>query len=96
MHSGTFSAIKHSVLYAGFVRRNAHFSAKRVQLAHKVSLSRAADSRVAGHIAASVKIYCKNHRVKSHSGTGESRLNPCVTRSDNRNVAFSRVIVHTK
>ena len=56
MHRGALAAVEHTVLNAGRIRRPGHLSAQCIDLSNEVSLGRAADGRIARHIAYSVQI----------------------------------------
>ena len=51
--------IQHTVLDTGLIRRLGHLTAESVQLPDQMALSRAADGRVAGHVAHTVQIHGK-------------------------------------
>ena len=56
MHRRALAAVEHTVLNAGRIRRPGHLSAQCIDLSNEVSLGRAADGRIARHIAYSVQI----------------------------------------
>ena len=60
------SEVQHPVLDAAAVRRFGHFAAQRVELTHQMSLSRAADGGVAGHVADRVEIDREDDGRKAH------------------------------
>ena len=88
----TLAEVQHPVLDAGFVGRFRHLAAEGVELPHQVSLSRAADGGIAGHVAHAVEIYREAHGIKSKARGGKGRLDAGVSRADDRHVACSRVI----
>ncbi|MPN32639.1 hypothetical protein SDC9_180119 [bioreactor metagenome] len=49
MNGGALTRIEHTHLNQRVVRRQSHLAAQRVNLAHKMTLARAADGRIAGH-----------------------------------------------
>ena len=53
---GALAPVQNPVLDAGLVRRPAHLAPQGVQLPHQVALARAADGRVAGHVAHRVQV----------------------------------------
>ena len=92
MDGGALAQIQHTVLDAGLVRRSGHLAAQGVQLPDQMALPRAADGRVAGHVAHAVQIHGKAHRVKAQARRGQGGLDPGVARADDGNIAFSRII----
>ena len=51
VYGGAFAAVQHPALQVGGVRGNAHQPAQGIDLADEMALGRAADGRIAGHIA---------------------------------------------
>ena len=64
VHGGTFAPVEHPALQKGGVRPQAHQAAQGVHLPHQMPLGRAADGRVAGHVAD--KVQCQGE----HGGFG--------------------------
>ena len=95
MNGRTLAEVQHPVLDAAAVRRLCHLAAQRVQLAHEMSFSRAADCRVAGHVAHRVEIDRKDDRAQPHSGAGKPRFDSRVPRADHCHIIASRRIIHT-
>ena len=93
VYGRALAEIEHPVLDAGFVRRARHLAAERVQLSHKVPLAGAADCGIAGHIAHAVHVHGEAHRVKPQPCRGKRRLDPGVSRPDDRDITFSRIVV---
>ena len=56
MDSRALAAVEQTVLDAGRIRRTAHFTAQCVNFTHQMSLCRAANGRIAWHIANSIQI----------------------------------------
>jgi hypothetical protein len=94
MDRGALAEIEHAVLYAGAVRRAAHFAAEGVQLAHEMALARAAYGGIAGHVPDGVEIYGKDNGVHAHARGGEGGLDTRVARSDNGYVTDSGIKRH--
>ena len=94
VHRRTFAAVEHPVLDAGLIGRTRHLAAERVELAHKMSLARAADGGVAGHIADGIHIDGKADGVQPQPGGGQRGLNARVPRTDDGDVTASGVITH--
>ena len=59
-----------------------------------MSLARAADSRVAGHIADGVKVDGKHHRAQTEPCGSQSRFNSGMTRADHGDVILTGKILH--
>ena len=92
VHRRAFAKVEHAALYHHFVRRFAHFSAKGVNFAHKVTLCRAADGRVTGHIGNFIKIKRKQTGFCPKAGGGKSRFDSGMACSHYCNIIFSRKI----
>ena len=96
-YGGAFAPVQHPVLDAGLVCGLGHFAAQRVQLPHQMTLSRAADGRVAGHVAHCVQIDGKAHRLQSQPCRRQRRLDAGVPRADDGNIKLSRnKLFHTR
>lgn len=75
MDRWAFSPVQHPVLNAAGVRRPAHFAAQCVQLPDQMTLSRAANGGVAGHVANGVQIDGKNDSVHPQPRRRQGRFN---------------------
>ena len=94
VHGRALAAVEHPVLDAGLIGRARHLAAERVELAHKMSLARAADGGVAGHVADGIHIDGKADGVQPEPGGGQRGLNARVPRTDDGDVTASGVITH--
>ena len=83
--------VERAALQGHFIRRAAHLAAQRVDLEDKVSLARAADGRIAGHVAHRVQIDREQHGVKAEARAGQRGLDARVSRADDPDV---RCILH--
>ena len=86
VHGGALAEVQRAALQRDFVRRLAHFTAQRVDLKDKVSLARAADGRIAGHVAHGVQIDREQHGVKPEARAGKRGFNARVPRADDPDV----------
>ena len=86
--------VEHAVLDAGLVGRTAHLAPQGVQLPHQVALARAADGRVAGHIAHRVQVDGEADGAHAHTGGGQGRLDARVAGADDGDIEFSGGIRH--
>ena len=86
MHRRALAEVQHTVLNAGLVRGLGHFAAQRVQLPHQMTLSRAADGRVAGHISHRVQTDGQAHGLHAHPRRRQRRLDSGVSRAYHRHV----------
>ena len=57
-----------------------------------MSLARAADGGVAGHVADAVEVHGEAHRVKPQTRRGQRGLYPGVARADNGYITFSGIV----
>ena len=94
VHGRTLAAVQHPVLDTAFIRRAAHFTAECVNFAHQMTFGRAADCRVAGHIAHRIQIDRKAHRAQTEPGGGKCRFNPCVPGADHGNIIICNMMIH--
>ena len=94
-HGGALAAVQKAILDAGAVGGLCHLAAERVQLAHKMALTRAADGGIAGHIADRVQIDRKHDGLQPHPRAGQSGLDPGVARADHGHVVPASVKFHT-
>ena len=88
---GALAPVQHPVLDARLVRRPRHLAAQRVQLPHQMPLARAADGRVAGHVAHRVQADRQAYRLHAHPRRRQRRLDARVTGADHRHVIASAV-----
>ena len=86
MYRRPFPTVEHTVLNAGRVGRARHLSTQRVNLAHQLSLCRAADRRIAGHIANRVQVDRKAGGLHAKARRGQRGFNPRMPRPDHGNV----------
>ena len=91
---GTLASVEHTILDAAGVGGTRHLPAQGVQLADEMSLARAADGGIAGHIAHGIQIDGKNHRFQPEPGSGKPCLNARVPRADHGNIISSCGISH--
>ena len=90
MHRRPLAPVEHPVLDAGRVCRLAHLAAQSVQLPDQMTLARAADGRVAGHIAHGVQINGEDDRLQPHPCRRQRRLDAGVSGADDSYIKFSR------
>ncbi len=93
VYGRALAPVQHTVLYAGLVRGNRHFSAQSVQLTDEMALSRASDGRVAGHVANHVQMEGEANRINAEARRSQRGLNTRVARADDGNITFSCIIV---
>ena len=86
VYGRAFAAVEHAVLDAGRVGRPPHLAAQRIDLTHKVALGRAADGRVAGHVADRVQIDGKAQGTQPQARAGQRGLDARVPRANDGNV----------
>ena len=94
MHRRTLSPVEHTALDKTGVGGFTHFSAESVNLADKVSLSRAADRGIAGHIRDIVQRNCKHDGFRTQPRRRKSRLHTRVSRADHGNVVAVYIMTH--
>ena len=92
MDCWAFSPVQHPVLNAAGVRRPAHFAAQCVQLPDQVSLSRAANGGVAGHVANGVQIDGKNDSFHSQPRSRQGRFNSSMPGAHDRHIIGASTI----
>ena len=85
-HGGALAAVQKAILDAGAVGGLCHLAAERVQLAHKMALTRAADGGVAGHEGDGIQIEREQQRIQPHSCTGQRRFTARMARADDGNI----------
>ena len=86
MHGGAFAGVEHARLDERIVDGAAHFAAERVNFAHQMSLTRAADGGVAGHEGDGIQIEREQQRIQPHSCTGQRRFTARMARTDDDNI----------
>ena len=96
VHGRALAAVEHAVLDAAGVRRAAHLAAEGVELAHEMAFARAADGRVAGHVAHGVQIDREHDGLQSQPRGRETGFDPGVARADDGNVIISCKIAHLR
>ena len=96
VHGRALAAVEHAVLDAAGVRRAAHLAAEGVELADEMALARAADGRVAGHVAHGVQIDREHDGLQPQPRGRKTGLDPGVARADDGNVIISCKIAHLR
>ena len=86
VHRRAFATVEHAVLDTGRVGRARHLTAQRVDLAHQMPLRRAADRRIARHVADRIQIDRKAGRMHPEPRRGERSFNARVPRADYNDV----------
>ena len=94
VNSRTLSPVEHARLQKARVGCLAHLAAERVQLTDKVSLSSAADGRIARAVADRVHIDRKNSRVTAEPRGSQGGLDAGMSCADNGNIIFSCKVCH--
>ena len=89
----SLAEVQHAGLDEVLVRRNGHFAAEGVDLPDEVSFGRAADGRVAGHVAHPVSRDGEDRGLTPEACRCEPRLNAGVACADDGNVIMSGVIL---
>ncbi len=89
VYGRAFAAVEHPALQVGRIRSNAHQPAQCIDLPDKMSLGRAADGRVAGHIADKIQRQCKHRRLCPDLCRRMGRFNPRVPRANDNDVIGS-------
>ena len=96
-HGGALAAVQKAILDAGAVGGLCHLAAERVQLAHKMALTRAADGGVAGHIAHRVKVDGETDRFLPQPRACERGFNAGMARADDGDVVVAgKKFVHRR
>jgi hypothetical protein len=85
-HRRALSAVQQAELDAGFVRRQAHDTTKRVDLPHEVALAEATDRRVAGHHADSRSTTASQGPSRASTRSGAGGLHPGMATADHDHV----------
>ena len=96
VHGRALAAVEHAVLDAAGVRRAAHLAAEGVELADEMALARAADGRVAGHVAHGVQIDREHDGLQPQPRGCEAGFDPGMARADDGNVIISCKIAHLR
>ena len=86
MDRRAFAAVEHAILNTSRIGSPRHFTAQRINLAHQMAFCRAADSRIARHVADRVQIDGKTSGFHSKARGGKRRLNARVSRADHDNI----------
>ena len=79
MHRRALAEIERAGLECDQVCRASHLTAERVDLVDEMTLARAADRGIAGHIRDRFKRHREEHRVRTRSRRRESRLDSRVS-----------------
>ena len=91
---GAFAGVEHADLQKVGVGGDAHLTAERVYLAHKMSLGGAADRGIARHKGDRVQRQRDDEGLVSCARKGEARLNSGVSRTDNYRVINCVELLH--
>ena len=94
-HRRALATAQHTVLDRRCVRNAAHLAPQNVQLPYQLALARAADGRVAGHVAHAVQIDGKAHRPCTQARRGQRGLASRVPRTDDGNIKFPGLKIHS-
>ena len=86
VHGGAFAPVEHAALQVGGVGGQAHQPAHRVDLAHQVALGRAADGRVARHVADKVQRQREHGGARAQHGGRMRGLDAGMPRADDDDV----------
>ena len=87
-----FRQVEHAALQHHAVGRAPHFAAQRVDLKDQMSLAAAPDGRVAGHVPHQIERQGEQRRFRPQPRAGQRRLQPRVSRADDRDVVGFRRI----
>ena len=71
--------------------RATHFAAQSINLVNKVTLGGSADRGVAGHVGDRLQGHCKENGVHTEPSRRQSRLNSCMSRTNNSDAARKRI-----
>ena len=84
-HGRPLARIESTKLDPGFVRRDGHRAAQRVDLLDEMTLADASDRRVARHLTQGLDVMREQERSAAHPRAGERRLGPGVATADDDN-----------
>ena len=92
VYGGAFAAVEHPALQVGGVCGQTHQPAERIDLPHKMPLGRAADGRVARHIADEIQRQRKHRGPCPQPCRRMRRLDPRMPRTDDDDVVGSQFV----
>ena len=92
VYGGAFAAVEHPALQIGGVCGQTHQPAERIDLPHKMPLGRAADGRVARHIADEIQRQRKHRGPCPQPCRRMRRLDPRMPRTDDNDVVGSQFV----
>src|SRR5262249_55518759 len=84
----SLAAIEQPELDASAIRSAPHNAVKRIDLADKMALGQAANSRVARHLADGGGVMCQPQRPSAHARRCGCRLGPGVPATDDNDIEF--------
>ena len=85
-HGRTLARVEEAELDAGFVDRDTHLAAQRVDFAHQMALADTADGGIAGHLADVVEIEREHQSARTHPGSGKRCFDAGVAGADHDHV----------
>ena len=88
MHGGAFAGVEHMVMHGGVVRYAAHGSAQRVNFAHNLPFSDAADRRITGHLRHRIQALGDEQRFGAQLGGRQRGFTARVAAADNDDIVF--------
>jgi hypothetical protein len=90
----TFLGVQHPELESSHVRGFAHLATQRVYLAGEMSLSQAANRRVAGHLSDGIRINGKQKSLTPHPGGGQGGFDAGMAGANNNHIILFRIDEH--
>ena len=94
MHRGALRGVQHLRLQERRVNAAAHLAAERVDLAHQVSLGRAADGRIAGHVADPVHIDGEDANLRAEPRGSQTGFNTGMAGANHDDVIGFCEVLH--
>ena len=91
MNSWSLGAIEQAELDAGLVRDPAHQAIEGIDLAHQMTLAKAADCRIAGHLADGVEAVRDKGRARTHARSSRRGLAARMPAANNNDI---KVVLH--
>ena len=86
-HRRSLAAVQHPELDAGAIDRARHDAVKRIDLAHQMAASQAADRRVAGHRPDGLELVGEQDGARAHARARGRRLAAGVAAADDHDIA---------
>jgi hypothetical protein len=85
----TLFGVKNTELDTGSVNVSSHFAAQGIYFAHQVTLGKATDRRVAGHLSDGIQVERQQQGTTPHAGGRQGSLASGMTSTDHDDIVIT-------